>query len=173
MILKQIENFIPRLDGILPELRKIKLYSVQEINSINNVNETWPGLRSKHLFSENRILFEFINNILFKNNNVFEKGGYTIDMFLHLRLAQDEKKDWIHTDDAHDYSGIIYLSDTNLNSGTQLFDNEDNVINDMKCVQNRAIFFSSNYNHKAYGHFGSNVQDGRLTLNLFIKKHGT
>jgi len=65
------------------------------------------------------------------------------------------------------------LSDTNLNSGTQMFDKEHNIINDMKYVQNRAIFFSSNYNHKAYGHFGSNVQDGRLTLNLFIKKHGT
>ena len=41
---------------------------------------------------------------------------------------------------------------------------------DIKYVKNRAIFYSGSYPHKGYGHFGSSVQDGRLTLNVFITK---
>ena len=47
MIFRQVENFFPRLDLILPEIRKIKLYSEDEYNKFYNTKESWPGLRSK------------------------------------------------------------------------------------------------------------------------------
>ena len=45
------------------------------------------------------------------------------------------------------------------------------MINDVKFVQNRFVMYSANYKHMGYGHHGKNIDDGRLTLNLFIKKN--
>ena len=56
MIFRQVENFFPRLDLILPEIKKIKLYSEDEYNKFYNTKESWPGLRSKNLIEENIFL---------------------------------------------------------------------------------------------------------------------
>ena len=94
---------------------------------------------------------------------------YNISAQLHLRLNIDNEKDWIHKDDEYIYSILIYLSDTNLKSGTYLYDENENIINDIKFVKNRLIMFSSQYKHKGYGYYGTNIDDGRLTLNIFVK----
>ena len=166
MILRQIDNFFPRLDLILPEIKKIKLYSLNEFNEIEKTQDTWPGLRSLNLKKTNIFLFELINNLMFTNKMINE-GTYDIATFLHLRLKEHANQDWIHKDNKK-FAGLIYLSETNLNSGTYLYDENNNIINDIKCVKNRFVIFSGNYNHKGYGHYGNNVQDGRLTFNLFI-----
>ena len=102
-------------------------------------------------------------------NNLLEKGRWIIASFVHLRLYEDENKDWIHRDD-NELSGLVYLSNTNLNSGTYLYDDNDNMINDIKFIKNRFIMYRGTMKHKAYGNYGSSIDDGRLTLNLFIKQ---
>jgi len=171
MILRQVENFFPRLDYLLPEIKKIKLYNQNDYNKLLQKNETWPGFRSKMLRDENLFFYELINTLLFQHK-LLEKGGYEINSFLHLRLKDDEEKDWIHKDQ-DDFASLIYLSETNFNSGTNLYNDDNKIINQIVSIKNRAVLYSGNYNHKAYGHYGTNVQDGRLTINIFIKNYGT
>jgi hypothetical protein len=166
MIFKQVEGFFPRLDVLIPEIKKFKFYNQDN----HNESGTWPGYRTKNLETENIFLYEYINTLALVNHKILEPGTYFIKSYFHLRLKEDNEKDWIHRDE-DDYAGLVYLGDTNLNAGTKLYDTNNNVINDIKYVKNRAVFYSGSYLHKGYGHFGSNVQDGRLTLNLFIKKN--
>jgi|TARA_R100000084_G_scaffold55202_1_gene23182 hypothetical protein len=168
MILKQVENFFPRLDYLLPEIKKIKLYNQADYNALLQKKDTWPGFRSKMLKDENLFFYELINTLLFKHK-LLEKGGYEINSFLHLRLKEDEEKDWIHKDYPYNFASLIYLSETNFNSGTRLYDDDEKLINEIVSVKNRAVLYSGDYNHKGYGHYGTNVQDGRLTINIFIK----
>jgi len=46
-----------------------------------------------------------------------------LNMFFIKDLEKDNGKDWIHRD-ASDFALIVYLSDTNLNSGTTFYDDE-------------------------------------------------
>jgi|TARA_B100000035_G_scaffold108225_1_gene91832 hypothetical protein len=169
MIFRQVENFFPRLDLILPEIRKIKLYSEDEYNKFYDTKESWPGLRSKNLIEENIFLYDYVNYLL-TTKKLMTKGSYKITSNIHLRLQDDNKKDWIHKDKC-DLAALIYLSDTNFNSGTYLYDDNGSIINDIKFLQNRCILYSAQYSHKGYGHHGINVHDGRLTLNLFLNEN--
>ena len=166
MILRQVENFFPRLDSLLPEIRKIKLYNQVDFNKLLQFNSTFPGLRSKIIRDENLFFYELINTLLFKHK-LLEKGGYEINSFLHLKLKEDREKEWVHKD-PYNFACLIYLSETNLNSGTRLYDDNKKLINEIVSVKNRAILYSGNYYHVGYGHYGTNVQDGRLTINIFI-----
>ena len=168
MIAQQVENFIPRLDFILPELKKIKLYDQESLNNLRGTQETFPGLRSFPLEETNIFLFEYINTLMFSNKLIKEEEVFFITHFLHLRLEKDNKEDFIHQDLA-DLAALVYLSDTNLNSGTYLYDVNKNIVNDFKFVKNRLVMYSSKYFHMGYGHHGTNVDNGRLTLNSFIK----
>ena len=68
------------------------------------------------------------------------------------------------------YSMLVYLSPTNLSSGTDLYNENDEVINSVKYVQNRALVFSSSYKHKAVNNHGTDINNGRLTLNIFMDR---
>ena len=68
-----------------------------------------------------------------------------------------------------DFAFLIYLSDTNLDSGTKMYlsvdeDKETCLVN---FVQNRFVMYDANLPHSAYGNYGKNLSDGRLTINGF------
>tara|TARA_R100001129_G_scaffold140356_1_gene101465 strand:+ start:677 stop:1186 length:510 start_codon:yes stop_codon:yes gene_type:complete len=167
-MLFQKENFFTNLDYILPELYKIKLYTKDEFNKKFD-KQQWPGLRSEPLTDYHPILTSYILDNL-KKIPIFSNTKFRLSMYLHLRLPEDDPKDWIHKDEGEDFAGLIYLNKTNLSSGTLIYDDEKNIINDMKYVKNRFICYNGSYNHKGYGYFGDSVKNGRLTLNLFMKK---
>ena len=168
MKLRQEENFFPNLDFILPEIKKIKLYSPEEFEKFEKFKGNWPGFRSRNLGSTNPILHEYITTLINKKK-LLDEGAWSVESYIHLRLEEHNAKDWIHND-ADDFAALIYISKTNFNSGTYLFDNNKNLINDIKFVSNRFIIYDGKYNHKGYGHHGSSIEDGRLTINLFINK---
>lgn len=160
-----IENFLPDLNYYLNEIHKINLYKLDEYNSKFNLKQNWPGERSNALHLESPFLFHLILQNL-KQKIDFLKH-FKIDLYLHLRKEESVFKDWIHKDE-QDYSFLIYLNKTNLNSGTYLFDENNQIVSDIKYVENRFVIYNSSYNHSAYGHFGNNSQNGRLTLNGFL-----
>jgi len=164
----QEENFFPNLNFILPEIKKIKLYSAEEFEKVENQKGNWPGLRSRFLGTTNPIFHEYITSLIHQKQ-LLEKGLWQIASFIHLRLKEDDTKDWIHKD-SDDLAALIYISETNLNSGTYLFDDNNNLINDIKFVNNRFVMYNGQYNHKGYGHHGDSINNGRLTINLFINK---
>ena len=168
MQLYQKENFFTNLDYILPELHKIKLYNKDEFNKKFD-QQQWPGLRSEPLTNYHPILTSHILDNL-KHLPIFKNMKFKLNMYLHLRLPEDDANDWIHKDTNDDYAALIYLNETNLSSGTLIYDDSKNIVNDIKYVKNRLICYSANYNHKGYGYFGDSVKNGRLTLNLFMKE---
>ena len=50
---------------------------------------------------------------------------------------------------------LVYLSETNLQSGTSLYDENDKLITDVKFIQNRALIFDSRYSHAAINNHGT------------------
>lgn len=171
MFLRQVENFFPNLDRILTQLKKTNMYNQEEFSNKFGVNATWPGYRSDHLGRENVYLYEFICNLLYQHK-LLEPGTWQIHSYLHLRLESDNNSDWIHKDHNNHFAALIYLSETNFNSGTYLYDENNKVINNIVAVKNRAVIYDARYNHMGYGHYGTNVHDGRLTINCFINNHG-
>jgi hypothetical protein len=140
-----VENYFDHFNLILPEIKKIKLYSQKEFNKkYTDQIQTWPGQRSGDLCLENPILLayalSYFNkfNINVKNVKVFS--------YIHFRGEDQINKDWIHKDHCT-YSMLIYLNSTNLNSGTYLYDENNNMITDIKYVQNRAVLYNGSYNH--------------------------
>ena len=166
MKLQVVDNFFDNLDRIESDLKKIKLYSRDEFNQKFNDTQSWPGFRSQMLHKENPILFELFLKEFVQKFNI--RSYFEIQLYLHLRLAEDQEKDWIHKDEFSDSSLIVYLSQ-NLNSGTNFYqkveDKEDMAIGMLK---NRCILFDSNTYHKSKLNFGNNLDNGRLTMNGFI-----
>jgi len=165
-----VDNFFDNFENIKNEFKKIPLLSCEEYFKKFNKNESWPGFRSGTLDSESPFLFNLLIKELFSKfgHEAFYNNKIIVKSHLHLRLDDDNSKDWIHTDEDYFASFIVYLSDTNLNSGTCLYDNNKNLTTTINFVQNRAILFDSKTNHKSLANYGNNIQDGRLTLNCFI-----
>jgi len=163
--LLMIDDFLPHLKEYLSEIYKIPLYELEEYKKIDNNCGNWPGKRSLPLFLKNKFLFFLILQNL---NKVKFLKKYVLDLYVHLRRKNDFFKDWIHKD-PDDYAFLIYLNETNLNSGTYLYDENNNIVSDIKYVKNRFLIYSGSYNHMGYGHFGDSPENGRLTINGFLR----
>ena len=87
---------------------------------------------------------------------------------VHLRLNNSEE-DWIHTDDQWQKTLIIYLSETNLKSGTCFYENNSNIPSTtINFIKNRALLYDGNIRHMSLLNYGNSIHNGRLTLNCFI-----
>jgi hypothetical protein len=167
-----VDNFFSNIDYLLPYLKNIPLYSQDEFNKKFKDVQTWPGFRSEDLVLSERPLTILIKNTI-ENLKIPMPKQYGMKAFLHLRLESNEKEDWIHTDDAYNCfkTCIVYLSETNFNSGTKFFldkNNKDTLFSDIKLIKNYACIFNSNVPHRSGLNFGSDINNGRLTLNLFF-----
>ena len=175
-----VENFFEQFDLIKDEFKKIPLYDCVELTKKNRETfnlkekdgaETWPGLRSEPLFKVSPFLHAlFLQSFEKHFGSFFNKEKVSAKTSIHLRLGEDESKDWIHNDYAvADFSLLVYLSETNLNSSTGIYNDKQQLISDIKFVQNRALLFSSKYPHRAIGNHGDNIDNGRLTFNAFFR----
>lgn len=64
-------------------------------------------------------------------------------MYAHKRLDKDKNKDFIHVDPTD--TALIYLSETNINSGTVFYRNvpdsdKPQLIGDVKFIQSNCVF---------------------------------
>ena len=163
-----IENFFDNFKNIKDSFKKIPLYSLKEYNKKFHKYENWPGKRSRALHDDYPFLFNLIMKELNTKTPLFKDRLLTINSFIHLRLNEDTDKDWIHVD-PDDYTLMVYLSETNLKSGTAIYPDEENIPNTtVGFVQNRAVLFRGKQRHKAINSYGNNLENGRLTLNCFI-----
>ncbi len=166
-----IDNFFDGFHMIENEFKKIPLFNSKEYEQkLKSEYSVWPGKRSEPLLYANAFLWQLINKeILQKSNSeLFKKQNWGINSFVHLRLESDNEEDWIHKDGAHDLTMIVFLSKTNLKSGLNLYDEEKQENLNVKYVQNRAVLFDSKKFHKSALNFGTNIDNGRLTINSFI-----
>jgi hypothetical protein len=160
-----IDNFFNNFNLIKDSFKNIQMFKKEEHPDLN---ENWPGFRSKRLHEESPFLFNLFLRELFLKTNFFENKSLNIKLNLHLRLKKDNSKDWVHTDNNFDYSLLVYLSETNLKSGTVFYDENEKITSTVNFLQNRAVIFDSKILHKSLNCYGNNINDGRLTLNGFI-----
>jgi|TARA_R100000149_G_scaffold60287_1_gene29406 hypothetical protein len=152
--------------NVVNEIKKLRFYELKEFNFKFKDSQSWPGKRTEILPKVNLSLSKKITDqFILKTKSFLEPGDMDIQMYAHIRNKKDGKKDWIHWDaDISTYTGLIYLSKSNLKSGTYFYNAKKQMIGDVKFVQNRLLIFDSRYLHKAYGH-----HDGRLNLLLGVK----
>jgi hypothetical protein len=169
-----IDNFFDNFNNIKEEFKKIPLFSIDEYNKKHwrkdRRPENWPGKRSDPLHYSNPFLFNLICKELGSKIDMFNKPFLNIhmDASVNLRLYDDNDKDFIHTD-PYEYTLMVYLSDTNLKSGTALYPSNGDVPDTMiNFKQNRAFLFKGSYRHMAIHNHGDSIENGRLTLNCFI-----
>jgi hypothetical protein len=163
------DNFFVNFENIKDSFKKFELFEHKEFNKKFNEKDSWPGFRSGALHIENPFLFNLILKEIFEKfgNQYFYNKKISVKSHIHLRLDKDNEKDWIHKD-PNFATLIVFLSETNLKSGTCLYDENKNVTNTINFVQNRALLFNSQTNHKSLNNYGEDLQNGRLTLNCFI-----
>ena len=168
-----VDDFFDNFHNIKNEFKSIKLYSLEESKKLGFIPEgvVWPGKRSYNLNITNPFLFNLLIKEYFdKFKDILPYNQIQFKSVIHLRLSSDNSQDYIHTD--NDLATlIVYLSDTNLKSGTALYpDNSDIPDTIIKAKQNRAIIFDAKKRHKSLLNYGNNIDDGRLTLNVFLNE---
>ena len=172
------DNFFENFDTIEKYFKDIPLYSGNEWNKKfggNSGGGYWPGSRSQHLYEANPFLWALIaKEIKEKYSDIISWPPEIIDAYTHLRLNEDNEKDFPHQDLDTRYTLMVYLSDTNLQSGTCFYQKAgpDTVnsepITTVNFVKNMSVLFSGNLYHKSKHNYGTDVENGRLTLNCFI-----
>ena len=163
MILLQQDNFFEDLESVRSSAFQTPLHTCEEYNKEFNRSEDWPGRRSNILSEANPELNEIIHQHI---HRLPMFGGLQFHCMVHYRGQGTE--DWVHMD-REPLAGIIYINPTNYNSGTRIYDTNQQVVSDIKYVQNRMVMYSGGYLHSGYGHFGTTHTQGRTTINLFVK----
>jgi len=174
-----IDNFfdVDSLKLVTEEVKKLKFYDSENHpadgdKDVTEWNTKFPGKRTDHLDIAHPLLNSFIISCISHSGVSFLNKRSRISQFAHLRTEGDNVADYIHQDPV-DWAYLIYLSDTNLTSGTKMYpsidskkDGDDTFIH---FVQNRVVMFDSLTPHMAWNNHGKNMDDGRLTINGFCE----
>lgn len=160
--LEIVENFFDDIDLIIDLAQKEKYFNCKDYNFETGHADTWPGERTFPL-NYNETLYSLITHTFNKKFGYkFSKDAY----FFHKRGEETNGKDWLHTDSCT-CSLIVYLSKTNLKSGTIFCNKQNEIITDIGFVQNRALCFKGSILHSSKLNFGDD-KNKRLTLNGFF-----
>jgi|TARA_R100001460_G_scaffold65438_1_gene105758 hypothetical protein len=149
-------------------VKQLPFYNIDEFRERTNItNQNWPGTRTEPIEKVAPFLFLNVVELIKRKLNMdLTKKGH--GMYCHARYEND-KPDWIHTDPG--YSVLIFLSDTNLESGTAFFDDKDNMVDRIGFVHNRALLFDGQkYRHMSLKNYGDSIDNARLTINTFFDK---
>lgn len=168
------DNFFSKtiFNAVYERAKSLPLHTAED-HKVRYGYGNWPGHRSFKLSEADNLFNALAFDTLVRTHPFDERHVLYGDWFIHLRGADSKDTDWIHKD-MELFSVLVYLSPTNLTSGTKFYfsDTEPNKDHDtvfVKCVQNRAVVFSANIPHLSYNNYGKDVNDGRLTLNGFLK----
>ena len=163
-----IDNFFDNFELLEHEFKKIPLLSFSENKQVTE-GVKWPGKRSLHLGKTHPFIWQLTNKEIQQKsgNERLMYSRWRMSVNTHLRLSEDEKPDYIHTD-PDDITMIVFLSKTNLKSGLSIYDENKQETQNIKFVQNRAVLFDGKQFHRSSLNYGDNIDNGRLTLNCFI-----
>jgi|TARA_R110002074_G_scaffold87944_1_gene194029 hypothetical protein len=172
-VISVIDNFFHpwQLKLVTSQLKLLPFYNC--FDHPQNTASTYPGTKTEELIRVNPLLESFITRKLEKTGVPQVIPSFQLNQFGHLRLESDNEDDFVHTDVGYDWAFLLYISDTNLESGTKMYgtnntpkDGDDIFI---KFKQNRMVVFDSSVPHMAWGNHGKDLNDGRLTINGFCE----
>jgi hypothetical protein len=158
-------NFFTFIHDTYRFCKNIELFPYND-HSLNQ--NKWPGLRSLEISQTEPFLFltilEQAQNKLGLKTELYKE----IVAFVHLRTEKDDALDWIHKDQCDTI--LVYLSESNLNSGTTFYTDQEEIILDLRFLQNASVFFDGNISHKSRLNYGNSLENSRMTLNIFCYK---
>ena len=163
-----VDNFFDdRLfKSVYDEINRLEFVGVKDDSEVTgeNAEKVWyPGVRTQVFYKVRPLLDDAIIRQLDNTPTPFTSKAYNYYQYAHLRLEKDNDDDFIHTDNA-DWAYLIYMSKTNLESGTKFYTDDEKETNFVRFVQNRVVIFNSNIRHRAFNDHGKDINDGRLTI---------
>lgn len=167
-----IDNFFDynQLIYLLPYLREREHFFRNEHPEYQGIDSVWPGKRSLDIFKVEPPLACLFGNAM---GDLFPQNASadSMSLYTHFRYDNNNDQDWVHQDGTP-ITTIVYLSETNMNSGTQFFDavENGNLILDVPFVQNRAVIFNGDVPHCSKCNYGTTDAGARFTMNFF--SHG-
>ena len=185
-----IDNFFTpgELNLVTEEVKKLEFYDTLSHPESESAEEipNYPGIRTDKLRKVHPLLNSFIIRKIERSGATFGQRPWTQNQYAHLRLEKDNAGEYIHQD-LDDWAYLIYLSETNLDSGTKMYESvksapfikmssfsekdksKDKEHTLVKFVQNRIVMFDSLIPHMAWNNHGNDMSDGRLTINGFCQ----
>ena len=164
-MIKIVDNFLDFPEEYYELCKGLKYYNQEDFKKVTGVYNNFPGLRTNYLHIDYPFLYysvlAYIKNKFELNLNPYQ------NISAHAQMRFDDSEDWIHTDFGH--TVIIYLSPTNLQSGTGFYNVDNKQTAMINFVQNRGLFFTHGTIHQAENNHGIDKENGRLTLTYFLK----
>lgn len=159
-----VDDFFPHLPPVLEQLKARDHWTSGDHPERPSVG-SWPGKRSLDYAISDPVLTSLFFTLA---DTCIPHRLDRVNLYTHWRYGQDE--DWIHQDGGL-CTALVYLSETNLDSGTQFFDKPPEaggkVILDVPFVQNRFVLFSGNPLHCSKANYGESEDNARFTMNFF------
>ena len=171
-MIKVIDNFLDFHEEYYDLCKKLQYYNSKDFESVTKEKNNYPGYRTNFLDKQYPFLYySILSNI--KNKFDLDLNQYKrIRAHAQIRLGVNADEDWVHRDWGDTI--LIYLSPTNLESGTAIYretaQQEYQETAMIRYIQNRAVFFTDGTLHMAKNNHGENIHDGRLTLTYFLTK---
>ena len=167
-----IDNFLPKdlFESVHDEAKGCKFIPLNEHGDFEQLKKReidYPGIRSAPLIDTNKILDNFLIKHIEGYDLPFTNKPYMYVQHSHLRVEKDNETDCIHTDDGMDFAWLLYLSKTNLESGTKFYTDDEKETSFVRFIQNRFVIFDCNIKHMSFNNHGKDINDGRLTINGF------
>jgi len=137
------------------------------LNFEKDKNGRYPGKRTKSLHILNNSLFNHINskvirllypeyqvfsNIHWTANTYFQKINYS-DVTLNIKNLENKGVGWVHTDRESMITILIYLTPSNINSGTSIYVKKNDLSFDdaeMQYTVKRDFYLNKNVDEKKY-----------------------
>jgi len=161
----------------VPRFIDHKIFGSEGITFLDN----WRGFRHWLEYSTNNLnhtkIFDFICN-----NYSLDGKKYTLKLCYHYYTEETkltcfpsfEEYKFHRDSDTCVYAGLIYLyPNPPEKSGTTIIDEISKKKIDLENVYNRLICYSSNLLHGPTDLFGTDLNNGRLTLIFFLEKKNT
>jgi len=149
-----LDNFLPNPDLVRDQAVKLQYpYTGQ-----------FPGVRSDAADTKYQNFFKSrVSEIL--NVTITE---FVMDSFC-FQLCYEDSETWIHKDGC-DWAGVLFLTpNAPIESGTALYNNNDDLVTALGNVYNRLVLYKGNTNHSSMiAGFGSTPNTGRLTQVFFF-----
>lgn len=147
-----------------------------------NRNTHYDGLRSRSIIDIDTVLDKKLNLQIF--SKIFQKRfpkefgdikyrfDFEVSTYFHIMTEEHQFMDiWKHKDDSCLMAGVVYLQKyPEKDSGTIIYKDNGEVDTIIKNEYNKLVLYSSDYLHAPQRGFGTNLNDARLTMPIFLKR---
>ena len=159
-----VDNFFDNVDEIIKLSKKFKYFPPTK-------NDKWIGLRTESLHINN---YELFNSVILKILKCYFPYTHTTygNSFVYFHklmpgCKETEGRNHYHVDHDVHLAGIVYLSNGNMKNGTTIFNkNKEKQIIISNDLNTLVCYEGSKY----HGPTILNVDEERLTMNIFIEK---